>query len=115
LLRKLIKYPIFLVSKIIGKDFFQNRLEKLAGIKDYESSNYIGCIIWLSGGWKDIFPRECFDETMMMPFEKYEFRVPKQYDNVLRHTYGDYMQLPPEKDRIGHHYFKAYRKADVNA
>ena len=31
-------------------------------------------------------------------------------DEVLRHTYGDYMQLPPEKDRIGHHYFKAYRK-----
>ena len=45
-----------------------------------------------------------------VPFEKYQFRVPKDYDEVLRHTYGDYMQLPPEKDRIGHHYFKAYRK-----
>ena len=109
-IRKLIKYPVFLISKIIGKEFFQNRLEKLARSKDYETSEYIGCIIWLSGGEKDIFPRKWFDETIVMPFDKYEFRVPKHFDEVLRHEYGDYMQLPPEKDRIGHHYFKAYRK-----
>lgn len=112
LVRKIVKYPVFLVSKMIGKDFFQNKLEKLAGAKDYESSEYIGCIIWLSWGEKDIFPRKWFDETIMMPFDKYEFRVPKNYDKVLRHEYGDYMQLPPEKDRIGHHYFKAYRKGE---
>lgn len=110
--RKIVKYPVFLVSKLIGKNFFQKKLEKLAGVKDYEKSEYIGCIIWLSWGEKDIFPRKWFDETIMMPFDKYEFRVPKHYDEVLRHEYGDYMQLPPEKDRIGHHYFKAYRKGE---
>ena len=110
--RKIVKYPVFLVSKLIGKNFFQKKLEKLAGVKDYEESEYIGCIIWLSRGEKDIFPRKWFDETIMMPFDKYEFRVPKHYDEVLRHEYGDYMQLPPEKDRIGHHYFKAYRKGE---
>lgn len=109
-IRKLIKYPIFLASKMIGKELFQNKLEKLARAKDYETSEYIGCIIWLSWGEKDIFPRKWFDETVVMPFDKYLFRVPKHYDEVLRHEYGDYMQLPPEKDRIGHHYFKAYRK-----
>lgn len=108
--RKIIKYPVYKLAKFIGKDFFQNKLEKLAGIKDYESSEYIGCVIWLSWGEKDIFPRRWFDETIMMPFGKYEFRVPKEYDKVLRHEYGDYMQLPPEKDRIGHHHFKVYRK-----
>lgn len=111
-LRKIVKYPVFLVSKMIGKNFFQNKLEKLAGVKDYDSSEYIGCIIWLSGGEKDIFPRKWFDETIMMPFDKYDFRVPKHYDELLRHVYGDYMQLPPENDRIGHHYFKAYRKEE---
>lgn len=110
--RKFIKYPVFLVSKMIGKNFFQNRLEKLAGKKDYESSEYIGCITWLSGGEKDIFLRKWFDETIFLPFEKYNFRVPKHFDEVLWHGYGDYMQLPPEKDRIGHHYFKAFRKEE---
>ncbi|MCI8319034.1 MAG: LicD family protein [Lachnospiraceae bacterium] len=108
--RKLIKYPVYLISKWIGKDFFQKRLEKLAGIKAYDTSEYVGCVVWLSGGEKDIFLRRWFDETIMMPFGKYEFRIPKCYDEVLRHGYGDYMQLPPEKDRIGHHFFKVYQK-----
>lgn len=112
--RKIIKYPVFLVSKLIGKDFFQNKLEKLARVKDYAESEYIGCIVWLSWGEKDIFPRKWFDETIMMRFDQYQFRVPKYYDKVLRHEYGDYMQLPPEKDQIGHHYYKAYRKESQN-
>ena len=110
LFRKIIKYPVFIGSKLIGKDYFQKKLNQLVELKEYEDSNYIGCIVWLSGGKKEIFLRKWFDETVMVPFEKYQFRVPKDYDEVLRHTYGDYMQLPPEKDRIGHHYFKAYRK-----
>jgi lipopolysaccharide cholinephosphotransferase len=109
-LRKLLKYPVYLLAKLFGKDFFQNKLEKLARVKDYETSEYIGCVIWLSWGEKDIFPRKWFDETIMMPFGKYEFRVPKYYDQVLRHEYGDYMQLPPEEERIGHHFYKVYEK-----
>lgn len=112
-LRKVIKYPVYLVSRLIGKDFFQNRLQKLAGIKDYDRSEYVGCVIWLSWGEKDIFPRSWFDETIRMPFDKYEFRVPKEYDRVLRHEYGDYMQLPPEKDRVDHHCFKVYRREEI--
>lgn len=112
-LRKVIKYPVYLVSRLIGKDFFQNRLQKLAGIKDYDRSEYVGCVIWLSWGEKDIFPRSWFDETIRMPFDKYEFRVPKEYDRVLRHEYGDYMQLPPEKDRVGHHCSKVYRREEI--
>lgn len=110
--RKIIKYPVYLYAKFRGKEYFQNKLEKLARVKDYDKSEYVGCVTWLSGGEKDIFPREWFDEYIMMKFDKYEFRVPKEYDNVLRHVYGDYMRLPPEKDRIGHHFYKAYKKSE---
>lgn len=110
ILRIMIKYPVYIFSKIIGKEYFQNKLEKLAGKRDYESSKYIGCVIWLSGGEKDIFPREWFDETIFFEFEKYKFRVPKNYDKVLRHIYGNYMALPPMKDRIGHHCYEVYKK-----
>ena len=82
----------------------------MARVKQYDSSEYVGCVVWLSGGEKDIFRRKWFDETIMMPFEKYEFRVPKEYDRILRHVYGDYMQLPPEQERVGHHFFKVYKK-----
>ncbi|MBS3202807.1 LicD family protein [Turicibacter bilis] len=109
-LRKIIKYPVYLFAKMCGKNYFQNKLQSLAGLKDYNTSEYIGCVVWLSGGEKDIFLRKWFDETIMVPFEKYEFRVPKYYDEVLRHGYGDYMKLPPEENRIGHHFFKVYEK-----
>lgn len=108
--RKVIKLPIYALSRMVGKDFFQNKLEKLVRVRDYDSSDYVGCVIWLSGGKKDIFKREWFDDTIMMKFENYEFRVPRQYDTVLRHGYGDYMKLPPEEERIGHHYYRVYEK-----
>lgn len=108
--RKIVKFPVFIFSKICGKDVFQEKLQKLAGIKSYDECNYVGCIVWLSGGEKDIFKREWFDEYVYMPFGKYKFRVPKEYDKILTHIYGDYMELPPEKDRIGHHYYKVFTR-----
>lgn len=108
--RKAIKFPVYLFAKLYGKDRFQKKLESLARVKDYETSKYIGCVVWLSGGEKDIFLKEWFDETIFMKYDKYKFRVPKEYDKVLRHIYGNYMQLPPEKERVGHHFFQAYKK-----
>ena len=110
LIRKIIKYPVFVVSKLIGKDFFQDKLEKMAGVKSFDNSNYVGCIVWLSGGEKDIFKREWFDQTVLMPFDKYMFRVPERYDEVLKVTYNDYMTLPPEEDRKVVHVIDAYYK-----
>lgn len=40
----------------------------------------------------------------MRRFEDKEFLIPKEYDEVLRVAYGDYMQLPPEEDRVPHHH-----------
>lgn len=108
--RRMLKFPVFLFARLCGKDFFQKKLEALAHMREYDSSKYIGCVIWLSWGEKDIFLREWFDESVMMPFEKYMFRVPRDYDKILRHEYGDYMQLPPEAERIGHHYYNVYQK-----
>lgn len=110
IIRKIIKFPIYAIAKLIGKNYFQKKLQRFAGLKAYDKSKYIGCIVWLSGGEKDIFLRKWFDETIFKPFGKYEFRVPKEYDKVLRHTYGDYMKLPPKEERIGHHYYKVYQK-----
>lgn len=102
-LRKIMKLPVFLYAKMRGKDVFQKKLKALENNLDYDSSEYIGCVVWLSGGMKDIFPRKWFEEYEVVPFDKYEFRIPKNYDEMLRKIYGDYMQLPPEKDQVGHH------------
>ena len=93
-----------------GKDWFQNKLESLARVKEYDSSEYVGCVVWLSGGMRDIFPRAWFDESVLAKFGEHQFRIPKNYDEILRHVYGDYMMLPPENERIGHHYYKVFEK-----
>ena len=109
LLKAIIKLPVFAVAKILGKRFFEKKLNKLTW-KSYDESKYVGPVVWLVGGEENIFPKEWFDSLVSIPYEKYSFKVPEKYDVFLRNMYGDYMQLPPEKDRVGHHYYKAYRK-----
>lgn len=39
-----------------------------------------------------------------LPFEGHMLSVPRDYDNVLREIYGDYMELPPEEKRVPSHH-----------
>jgi len=57
-------------------------------------------------------PKEWFLEYTTLPFEGIQVKVPKDYDSVLRDTYGDYMQLPPERERHPYHGYRLYRKED---
>lgn len=52
---------------------------------------------------KSLFDRDLFDSFVDIPFEEGSFKCIAQYDYFLTHVYGDYMQLPPEKDRKPHH------------
>ena len=50
---------------------------------------------------KSLCHASCLEDAK---FEDKEFLIPKEYDEVLRVAYGDYMQLPPEEDRVPHHH-----------
>lgn len=109
-IRKIIKRPVFFLSKMIGKDYFQNKLSSYINILPYDKSKYVGCVVWLSGGEKDIFLREWFNEFEYVKFEDDFFKVPKDYNQILTHIYGDYMTLPPLNERIAHHNYTTYKK-----
>ncbi|SHK64816.1 phosphorylcholine transferase LicD [Fibrobacter sp. UWEL] len=110
-LKYLLKYPAFIVAKIIGKEFFMRKLDALAAKSDYEKSDYIGCLVWASDdGLRGIFPKEWFNELVDIEFENFKFKAPREYDKVLKHGYGNYMELPPENKRIAHHYYDAFLK-----
>lgn len=110
LARKILKLPAFVVAKICGKNIFQRKLAALANLKPYDESKYVGTVVWLVAGAKNIYERELFDELILVPYEQYEFRVPARYNEILTRYYGNYMELPPEKDRVGHHEYVAYKK-----
>jgi lipopolysaccharide cholinephosphotransferase len=109
-MKLLVKYPAFLYAKIRGKRYFMNALESMAKDRDYDGSAYIGCLVWGSDGIKCVFPRQWFETTVDVPFEGCTLKAPAAYDQVLRRLYGDYMKLPPEEDRIGHHFYRTYKK-----
>ena len=54
-----------------------------------------------------VWPASDFADTVRLPFEDVTVPVPVGWDDLLRTTYGDYMQLPPVEQRseahdIGH-------------
>lgn len=51
----------------------------------------------------NLFPKSECEKTESMEFEGRSFPVISCWDCYLREMYGEYMQLPPENERIGHH------------
>lgn len=49
-----------------------------------------------------------FDNLIEQKFENRVFLISSEYDDFLKKAYGDYKKLPPEKERVTHHSFKAY-------
>lgn len=110
LLRKALKYPSYIYAKIMGPSFFVKKLEKAACKYSYEDSLYVGCVIWAVNGAREVFKKDLIENTILMDFEGCKFRVPEDYDNILKQIYGNYIKMPPEADRIPHHTYDAYLK-----
>lgn len=76
---------------------------------DMDAAKYVGNVLSPYQS-REIFPREWFGDGMELEFEGEMFCVPAEYDLYLRAVYDDYMQLPPEEQRQGHHFFHVYHK-----
>lgn len=99
-------------SKMIGPSSLHlKRLTDELETYSYANSTYVGNCTWNYGFPNDFYRREDFDEVIRIQFEDFSAPVPIGFDRVLATCYGDYMQLPPEEERIGHHYYSIVRRA----
>ncbi len=108
--RKILKFPVYCFAKLMGKKYFIDKLQRLSEKNSYETSKYIGCISWCVNLEREIMDKEWFSEGIKQKFEDEEFYIPTFFDKILTQIYGDYMQLPPEQDRIPHHLYKTFKK-----
>ncbi len=66
---------------------------------DYESASEVFC--YCSNETFSV-PKADFDNLVELPFEGLKFPCVANYDAHLTLEYGDYMQLPPEDQRVTH-------------
>lgn len=87
----------------------QRMIRREATKNDFTTSQFVDKITFQNKPLTRL-PRRVYEEYIEMAFEGHKFMALKDYDAHLKAIYGDYMQLPPENQRIPHHGFKAYWK-----
>ena len=106
----------YLCKRFLNKAVFRKtpnayarKMNAVAQNRSFDESVYVG----VATSSQHLFVErnakaDVFSGTVMMPFEHLMLPAPEGYDLYLRRLYGDYMQLPPEDQRVSQHKFKLY-------
>lgn len=108
--KPLYKRLIIAVCKMLGFDFFCNRLSKLVKKESGKGTKYLGCLMWPIYGKKEIVPSQVFSDTIDVTFNDRTFPAPVGYHTYLQSLYGEYHLDPPLNKQKSHHLFEAYYK-----
>jgi len=97
---------IHLIARLSFKNSQQFLIEcdSIAQKYGYETSPYLGQYFSVYSLYKEMYPRDVFDETEIIDFEGIKVRCIKQRDKYLTIMYGDYMTPPPPEKRVTHHF-----------
>jgi len=93
-----IKWCVGIALRLIPHNVFVKKLDKIMTLHNDKNTNLYGNYSYFDpvNLFKDIYP---FEKAI---FENIEVNLPNQWDYHLTSRYGDYMQMPPEDERIGH-------------
>lgn len=98
-----------MVASIVGKPFstrFLMKLQKQIAIANNHKDTKNKCIYSYPFSYLDrLFPSSIYKGTDTMEFEGHLFPAPEGWDEVLTILYDDYMEFPPEEERIPLHGF----------
>lgn len=87
-------------------DYLYKKCEKIAQDKEseYNNSKWVRNLNSVgSDGMKETYHHFAFNDLKLTQFENKTFYMSKDYDNMLRAIYGDYMKLPPKSERVTRH------------
>ena len=88
-----------------GKEKAQRKLlEKIAKYK-YDESDWVACLDSGLKTMRTVYPKDYYGKGKLHKFDELEVIIPDNYDEILKKTYGNYMELPPVEQRKFHHDF----------
>lgn len=102
----------YIIKKLYSKIDYHEvdcKIEALAMKYDYETCEYIGNTCF-AGGMNEVISKQGFEPAVELEFEGLKFKAPGNYHDYLTRLYGDYMKLPPEKDRVRKHDYQCWWK-----
>lgn len=107
-LRNILKLPYALVVKHKNITKLLKKFDEISlTYKDKDTENYL--VFW--SGNKIVMNKErYFTKDVFHEFNGETFRVPDNSPELLNKEYTDFMKLPPEEERVAHHYYKIYKK-----
>ena len=89
------------VSKIINTNKTINKLEKILRKTDFDKTEWCGNMLGRYRA-REVVKREWFGKPIQGLFENIQENIPENSDAILKALYGNYMKMPPEKDRVAH-------------
>lgn len=111
--RAFYKNAILLFGKIFTSTISNVTVSKWIELfsKFKRGNRYVGVMAGvLKNNDSRIFDPKWFENSTSVTFENKQYAAPNGYDKLLNTVYGNYMKLPPEKDRVPHHSFEAWYK-----
>lgn len=96
-----------IISKMLGYKYIINKLNKIYIKYNVEPSKHVVSNWPIYKIDKEVQQEKNINEYIDVPFENIQVMIFKNYDEILKTTFGDYMKLPPENERKSHA-LKAY-------
>lgn len=90
----------------VYRDKMINEVFKYCNLTNYK---YLIDGTWSDNREREYVPKDWFDTYDRLEFENHEFKVISHYKEWLNLIYGNWKQLPPKEERVGHHYFDLYK------
>ena len=106
-------FAIFIAKNVLGYVRINKWCMQLCQSYSYDNCENVGCIIWGRAHEKEVMRKKDFENKIDVVFENEKFKAFSCYNYYLTNLYGNYMKLPPEKERE-HHFSKAYVNEEEN-
>lgn len=90
------------VMNLIPKGYFIDKMD--AECRKYSDTDILISLTGTVGYQKASYPKEWFERYINLEFEGVELMAIEKYKDLLKKQYGNYMELPPENERVPHHY-----------